>query len=252
MKKIALAIGTLAWLFFVPTHNVNADLWTGGGFEGGLGWTGTDLFMGETATEGAAPGAARFFDMMDPDMITESGTWIEDSSRTYEGDRMFWLRDYNDPDTICAGRRFNGLTAGDVYDLKWSFAAFNPNNPTGTSTLTSKPIVEVMTWDTTIGDWVLWEPKLYLSDGQVSDPLGGNQVEYELQDWDNLNWTQSTSRFAIPELNGRPMYLWVSMTNDSNGLLIDGITFTAVPEPAALTLSGLALLLMGCVRIRKR
>ena len=50
--------------------SARADLWQGG-FETNLGWTGTDLFMGETATEGPAPNAARFFDFIDSDTIAD-------------------------------------------------------------------------------------------------------------------------------------------------------------------------------------
>ncbi len=238
VRKILLMLSVaLFW-----AGQANADLWSGGGFEGSLGWTGTDSFMGQSATLGAAPNGARFYDFIDSNMITEAGTWIEDSSRTFEGNRMFWLQNYNDPDTICAGFRFNNvLTSGATYKMEWSFAAFNPNNPTGSSTLTSKPIVEVMSWDSTLGDWVLTEPVMQMSDGQTSDPLGGNTVEYTLQDWDNLNWVTATSLIVAPESNGQAIYIWASMTNDSNGLLIDGIRFTAIPEPASWTLTGLAL-----------
>lgn len=225
-----------------------ADLWQGG-FESNLGWTGSNTFVSAGATEGAAENGARFFDFIDSDTISESGVWIEDGTRAHAGDRFFWIRDYNDPDTICVGKRFNGLVAGQWYDLDWHFAAFDPDNPAG-GTQVSKPIVEVMSWDAAASDWVLSEPVMNFSDGNVTDYENGIVTEYQVQDWDNLAWTKSSSRFAIPELNGQPLYVWVSMTNDSAGLLIDSISFQAVPEPSSMFLASLFLWL-GVAR-RKR
>lgn len=247
----ALFISILFLLPAVGQRSVHADLWQGG-FETNLGWTGTDLFMGETATEGPAVNAARFFDFIDSDTIAESGVWIEDATRTYEGNRMYWLRDYNDPDTICLGKRFTGLTPGEVFDLEWHFAAFDPDNPNGTSALTSKPIVEVMSWDSSISDWVLSEPVLNFGDGQTTDYDNGIVTEYEVQDWDNLTWTSATSRFEVPELNGQPLYVWVSMTNDSAGLLVDSITFTAVPEPGSMVFLSFAMMALAGRRKRSK
>lgn len=232
--------------------NIHADLWLDGGFEGDTGWTGASTFEGQTATVGAAANEARFFDFINVDTISESGVWIDDASRAYEGDRFFWLRNYADPDTICVGYRFDTLTTGASYQLDWQFAAFDQANPDGDAGITSKPVVEVMSRNAANTEWLLSEPKLEFGDGQTADPENGDYVEYAVQDWDAISWTSASSTIVAPEANGQPIYIWVSMTNDSNGLLIDGVTLTAVPEPASCTLATLALMLISTRRSRRK
>ena len=251
MKTFFFVISMIALMTGISA-NAQADLWLEGGFEGDTGWTAADLFQGQTATNGADPLGARYYDLIGGNMISESGVWIEDATRAYEGNRFFWIRNYADPDTICVGYRFNTLTSGASYKLDWQFAAFDDSNPDGDPTITSKPIVEVMSRNAANTDWLYSEPVLNFGDGQTADPENGNFVEYAVQDWDAISWTSASSTFVAPEANGQPLYIWVSMTSDSNGLLIDGITLTAVPEPASCTLATLALMLISTRRMRRK
>jgi hypothetical protein len=246
-RYICLVLGILA-VVFGKCGIASADLWTDGGFEGSLGWTGSDTFVGETATAGAAVNGATFFTLVHDDLITESGTWIEDSTRAFEGDRMFWLRDYDDPDTICVGHRFTGiLEAGVNYQLKFNFAAFDPDTPGGTTSLVTKPIAEVMHNDGT-GN-VIEELPVSFSNGDDRDPDAGTYAEFAVSNWNNLQWFEATVNFVAPEDNGQPVYIWASMTNDSAGMLLDGISLVAVPEP---TTAGLLLALLTVVGTQRR
>ncbi|MFK7818030.1 MAG: hypothetical protein AB8G99_04895 [Planctomycetaceae bacterium] len=201
-------------------------------FEGDLGWTGADSFLGSTATEGVAPNDASFFDFVGTDVITESGVWIEDAARAYQGDRMFWLRPYNDPDTICVGGRVSAAVEGTEIEYKFNFAAFDPTQPGGDPNTFSKPEIEVMSWDGT--DWVITTPVINFSDGQITDLSNSLVAEYEVGDWDDLAWHEATTTITVPDLNGQPLYLWASMTNDSNGMLLDNIRIAQTPEPGSL------------------
>ena len=197
----------------------SADLWVDGGFESSLGWTGSDNFLGETATAGAAANGATFFTLVHDELITESGTWIEDSTRAFEGDRMFWLRDYNDPDTICVGHRFTGiLKAGASYQLKFNFAAFDPDTPGGSNSLVTKPIAEVMRNDGSANE--IKELPVSFSNGTVRNPDAGTFAEFPVSSWNNLQWFEATVNFIAPPDNGQPVYIWTSMTNDSAGMLL--------------------------------
>ncbi len=227
-----------------------ADLWEDGGFESDFGWNPVDSFVGaaNSATEGAAPNQATFFTLIHDDLITESGKWVEDSSRAYEGDRMFWLRPYDDPDTICVGHRFNNvLQEGITYELSYKFAAFDENNSGGSSTLTTKPVAELSSFDTA-GNFGTTELAMSFDDGTVTNPNTNTFSEFPVQDWNNLTWMTATATFVAPPSNGQAIYVWASMTNDSNGMLIDGITLRAVPEPTA----GFIVAAMGMLTLVSR
>lgn len=220
-------------------------------FEGSVGWTGTDSFIGETATNGAAPNGARFFDFIGTNVISEAGVWIDDPSRAFEGDRMFWLQPYNDPDTICVGGRVDGAIECSEVTFQFNFAAFDLNHPTGDSNTFSMPAVEIMSWDSASSSWAIETATINFDDGQVTNPATGEEAEYAVGDWDNLQWYEGTSTFKVPVLNNRPLYLWTSMTNDSNGLLIDNIRIAQVPEPSSLALVLVGSLLAGTRRRRR-
>jgi hypothetical protein len=241
VSNAVFAVAIICGILLAGEQPARADLWTDSGFEGSLGWTGADSFMGESATAGAAVNGATFYTLVHDDLITEAGMWIDDPTRTYDGDRMFWLQNYNDPDTICVGHRFDGvLEAGKSYKLTFNFAAFNPDFPTGSTTNFTKPITEVMSYNTTTSEYDIVENKVTFSDGSVRDPAINSFSSFELSDWDNLQWHQATSCFVAPEDNGQPIYIWASMTNDSAGMLLDNIVLQAVPEPAAASLFAIA------------
>lgn len=161
---------------------------------------------------------------------------------------MFWLRPYNDPDTICVGYRFNSiLEAGVTYQLSFNFAAFDEGTPSGSSTLTTKPVAEVTSLNSA-GAFETSELLVEFDDGSIADPDNGVYAEFPIQDWDNLTWMTATATFVAPEDNGREIYVWASMTNDSNGMLLDGITLTAIPEPAA----GMLLFSMAAIGALRR
>ena len=230
---------------------VRADLWTDGGFEGNLGWTGTDSFMGESATIGAAANQATFYSLVHGDLITESGVWVDDPTRAFAGDRMFWLRNYDDPDTICVGHRLNNvLVAGESYKLTFSFAAFNPDFSAGSNTEFTKPAIEVMAYDDTATAFVAKEQKITFSNGSVRNPATNSYSSFALSDWNNLQWHEATATFDAPESNGRPVYVWASMTNDSAGMLLDNVVLQAVPEPTSVGVG--ALLVVGLTFRRRR
>lgn len=239
----------------VASTSVHADLWEDGGFEGSLGWNGSAGFAtaSNMATEGAEVNGATRYTLVHDDLLTESGKWVEDPTRAFEGNRMFWLRPYDDPDTICVGHRLtNILNPGTTYELKFNLAAFDENVPAGSTAIT-KPVTEITAWDPnsgTDGAFVTSELPVSFSDGQTRDPVANTFGEFQLQDWDNLSWTTATTIFTAPESNGQSIYVWTSMTNDSAGMLLDGITLRAVPEPS----TGIVVAAMGLLGllIRRR
>lgn len=227
-----------------------ADLWEDGGFESSFGWNPITDFNGATnsATDGAAPNEAIRYTMIHDNLLTESGKWVEDPTRALEGDRMFWLRPYDDPDTICVGHRFNSvLEAGVTYQLSFNFAAFDEGTPGGSSTLTTKPVAEVTSLNSA-GAFETAELVVEFDDGSTADPDNGVFAEFPIQDWNKLTWRTATATFVAPADNGREIYVWASMTNDSNGMLLDGITLRAIPEPAA----GMLLMSLATIATLRR
>lgn len=217
--------------------------------EGSLGWKGDSRFMGFAATEGAAPNSATFYTLIGNNWLTESGVWVEAPRYTSEGQRMFWLRNYNDPDTICVGQRFTNSTAtgsqlvpGRYYQLSWDFAAFNPDAPFGDARRFSRPLMEVMSWNPAASRWDVVEIPLLFSNGTSSDPNQGLFQSFALGDWKALEWHTARAYFQAPAATGQPVFLWASMTGDSQGMLLDNIRLVSIPEPSGLMLPVLACL----------
>jgi len=263
-SRVAIA---LAVLLGFTCCRADADLWIDGGFEGNevnsVGWTGTDSFHTATsATIGAAASGATFNTFIHDELVTESGTWVQDSAHSYSGDRMFWLNDYDDPDTICVGHQFNNLVAGQKLRLTWNFAAFNPVVSGGSSTNFVKPAVELSYRDSVTNNFEVIDQVIDFGSGGTSDPSIDDYDMFALQDWNNLSWDSATSIIDVPETNGQEITIWVSYLSDADprntlpnsnigGLLIDNIALVAVPEPTMVTLTGLLMLGLGTCRRRK-
>jgi hypothetical protein len=146
------------------------------------------------------------------------------------------------------GGRVTAAVEGAEINYKFNFAAFDPTQPDGDLNTFSMPAIEVMSWSGS--EWIITTPTITFSDGQITDPANNIVAQYAVGDWDDLDWHEASMSITVPELNGQPLYLWSSMTNDSNGMLLDNIRIAQTPEPSSLIL--MAMVAVPMVQRRRR
>lgn len=228
----------LMWLATVPVQAAN--LFTNSSFEDGT-WGGGQSFVDANNATSLSNSSTTI-----NGWTTNIGsTWVQDSSRVTDANRMLWLGPPSVGTNDCISQKVNLFGSGDPslqlvannrYTLTVDYALFDPNDPTAAQPGLSTFQVYYLLGTNAGGDNPFTQTFLLNTTDIVSpwsNGLGGS----------GLNWTQATLTFDLPSTAGYDyMKFFLSAPKatasvQSRGVLIDNSGLAlAIPEPGSLVL----------------
>lgn len=216
-----------------------------------------NLFTNSSFENGAWGGGQSFVDANNATSLSNSSTtingwttnlgstWVQDSSRVTDANRMLWLGPPSVGTNVCISQKVNLFGSGDPslqlvannrYTLTVDYALFDPNDPTAALPGLSTFQVYYLLGTNAGGDDPFSQTFLLNTTDVVSpwsNGLGGS----------GLDWSQATLSFDLPSTAGYDyMKFFLSAPKatasvQSRGVLIDNSSLAlAIPEPGALML----------------
>ena len=188
-------------------------------------------------------------------------TWVQDSLRATDGNRMVWLGAPTSNSETYISQPISTLSAGGAllsqtnYHLELDYDFFDPTDPMG-----------MMPMDSTIQ--IYYTLGYYMFMGDPNMPMLMDDFSRTVlftdtgmtDSWMNgaaMNWRTAGIDFTTPDLTGYDyLRLYIvaprnTVQTPSMGVLVDNISLSPVPEPGSLLTLGLAGL-MGVWRRRQR
>lgn len=239
------------WIVAVPA--MAANLFTNSSFESGT-WGGSQSFVDSSNATSLSNSSTTI-----SGWTTNIGsTWVQDSSRATDANRMLWLGPPSVGTNDCISQKVSLFGSGDPslqlvasnrYTLTVDYALFDPNDPTASLPGQSTFQVYYLLGTNAGGDNPFTQTFLLNTTDIVSpwsNGLGGS----------GLDWNQATLTFDLPSTAGYDyMKFFLSAPKatasvQSRGVLIDNSSLAlAIPEPGSLLLLA-ALAIFGKRRRR--